>query len=207
MQTAALSMIDLNMNIIVKPYGTERCCCRPDTSWEREDRDLFVPDFISGYSWTPVLFARISKAGKCIGRKFASRYYDAIGYGILLYADDMLDGSPEGFACASCMDHTSVLPFPMYDKVTLESGQNIFSVAVDDREIYSTCEGSAGMIEDALAAASGMVSLRIGDLAVMELAPIAGLVRRETSGQAQENGTEISGTFCGNELFRFKIIM
>lgn len=192
------------MNIIVKPYGTDRCCSRPDTSWEREDRDLFVPDFISGYSWTPVLFARISKAGKCIGRKFPSRYFDAVGYGILLYADDMLDGSPEGFACASCMDRTSVLPFPMYDKVTLESGQNVYSVLMDGREIYSTCEGSAGMIEDALLLASAMMSLRIGDLIAIELAPMKRLAGRKTG---TPDTAEICGSFCGNELFRFRIVM
>ena len=60
--------------------------CRPDTSWEREDKDLYAPDFVDGYLFSPVLFVRISKAGKCIGRKFAGRYYDAVNYGILLHA-------------------------------------------------------------------------------------------------------------------------
>ena len=34
------------MNIVVQTYDG-RVQCRPDTSWEREDRDLFAPDFIS----------------------------------------------------------------------------------------------------------------------------------------------------------------
>ena len=73
------------MNIVVQTYDG-RVQCRPDTSWEREDRDLFAPDFISAYDFVPVLFARICKAGKCIGGKFAGRYYDAVNYGILLDA-------------------------------------------------------------------------------------------------------------------------
>ena len=122
------------MNIIVKAFGTGRFYCRPDTTWEREDKDLYLPDAVTGYLWTPVLFARISKAGKCIGRKFADRYYDAVSYGILLYVKDLLcpaeQNAPEAIslAAASCTDHTSVLPFPMYNKVTLEDGTNIFSV-------------------------------------------------------------------------------
>lgn len=194
------------MNIVVRPYGKDRFCCRPDTSWEREDKDLFMPDNISGYSWAPVLFARISKAGKCIGRKFAGRYYDAVGYGALLYVEDMLDGTPESIACASCADHTSILPFPMYDRITLESGENVFAMVKDGITIYSTSEGSADMIEDAISKASSTISLRTGDIIAIELAPAGRLVSRDHAG-TEPNDTEINGSFCGNELFRFKIRM
>ena len=167
------------MNIIVKAFGTGRFYCRPDTTWEREDKDLYLPDAVSGYLWTPVLFARISKAGKCIGRKFADRYYDAVSYGILLYVKDLLcpaeQNAPEAIslAAASCTDHTSVLPFPMYNKVTLEDGTNIFSVSKDGQEIYSTAEGSAEIIEDAISGASALISLRIGDILAVELKEMA----------------------------------
>lgn len=210
------------MNIIVKSYGTGAFYCRPDTSWEREDKDLYLPDPVSGYLWTPVLFARISKAGKCIGRKFSGRYYDAVNYGILLYIKDMLipgrpcagPGPGAHFAAASCADHTSVLPFPMYDKVTLEDGTNIFSVSKDGKEIYSTSEGSYEIIEDALSQASGLISLRIGDILAVELremSMLADFAARQNApdpaaGTTGTSSTEISGTFCGNELFRFKMI-
>ena len=73
------------MNIIViTADGHVRC--RPDTTWEREDKDIYAPEQVSSYSYSPVLFARISKAGKCIGEKFVDRYYDAVNYGMLLYA-------------------------------------------------------------------------------------------------------------------------
>lgn len=210
------------MNIIVKSYGTGAFYCRPDTSWEREDKDLYLPDPVSGYLWTPVLFARISKAGKCIGRKFSGRYYDAVNYGILLYIKDMLipgrpcagPGPGAHFAAASCADHTSVLPFPMYDKVTLEDGTNIFSVSKDGKEIYSTSEGTYEIIEDALSQASGLISLRIGDILAVELremSMLADFAARQNApdpaaGTPGTPSTEISGTFCGNELFRFKMI-
>ena len=75
------------MNIIVKPYGSELCYCRPDTTWERENRDFYVPEGIGNISWAPVIFARVSKAGKCISPKFASRYFDAFGFGMLMYCN------------------------------------------------------------------------------------------------------------------------
>ena len=79
------------MNIIVNPYGGGPCYCRPDTTWERENKDFYLPDCITELYWTPVAFAKISKAGKCIGKKFASRYYDACGYGILMYCINKAD--------------------------------------------------------------------------------------------------------------------
>ena len=73
------------MNIIVKPKGSDLCYCRPDTTWERESKDFYVPDYIKEMYWAPVVFVRISKAGKCINPKFVSRYYDSYNFGTLLY--------------------------------------------------------------------------------------------------------------------------
>ena len=52
------------MNIVVKPYGCDLCYCRPDTTWEKESRDLYIPDSVEKALLTPVAFARVSKAGK-----------------------------------------------------------------------------------------------------------------------------------------------
>ena len=73
------------MNIIVKPYGSNLCYCRPDTTWERENKDFYSPECVNEIYWSPVVFARVSKAGKCVGKKFVERYYDGVGCGMLLY--------------------------------------------------------------------------------------------------------------------------
>lgn len=199
------------MNIIVSTYGNG-ICCRPDTTWERENRDLYSPDFIDGYLYTPVLFARIAKAGKCIGEKFAERYYDSVGYGMLLYPAELLEnkisvsgagkdgtsGSCRNIAWASCMDHTSVLPFPMYNRITLESPENAYRIFLDGKEIFSTHCGSAEMIGKSIAEASRYVSMRTGDMIAIELAAPSALVSHAEA--------EISADFCENEVFRFRII-
>ena len=197
------------MNITVMTRSG-RCYCRPDTTWEREDKDLFSPDSISSYLYTPVLFARISKAGKCVGGKFAERYYDSVGYGILLYAGDLFDGSPMAYAAASCTDHTSVLPFPMYNKVTLLE-DNLFVLKRNGEEIYRTSCGRCGMIEESICRASALTSLRIGDMIATELEDPAPLVSKDIPAHLAKAGeatwkAEIEGTFCGNGLFCFNII-
>ena len=108
------------MNIIVKPYGSTLCYCRPDTTWERENRDFYSPECVNEIYWTPVVFARISKAGKCVSGKFVERYYDGFNFGVLMYCT--IEDSVSAF-----VDHTSILPHPLYNPVVLE-GENDFEI-------------------------------------------------------------------------------
>ena len=198
------------MNIIVKTTSG-RCYCRPDTTWEREDKDLFSPDSVNSFLYTPVLFARICKAGKCVGRKFAERYYESAGYGLLLYAGDLMDGSSLSIASASCLDHTSVLPSAMSARTALGNAQEPFILYKDGKEIFRSGKTDTGMIESAISEASSFVSLRIGDMIAIELAEPAALADREAQSDADRTGTsmyrnEIRGTFRGEGLFCFNII-
>ena len=106
------------MNIVVL-NAAGHTVVRPDTTLKKSSDDFYAPDFINRVSWSPVLFARISKPGKYIAAKFASRHYDCINYGMLLYPEDFIDGGEDGYARACCFDHTSFLPSPMYNPVTL----------------------------------------------------------------------------------------
>ena len=146
------------MNIIVKPHGSDLCYCRPDTTWERENKDFYVPDCVSEMHWAPVIFVRISKAGKCINPKFVSRYYDSYNYGTLLYS------RPEnGDSQISCADHTSLLPSPSLKGEELN----------DDERM---------LVEDAICKASKLISVRIGDYVAVELDEIKRLTANETQG-------------------------
>jgi hypothetical protein len=197
------------MNIVVKPYGSDMCCCRPDTTWERENRDLYSPECVNAWEWTPVLFARISKAGKCISPKFASRYYDSLNFGALLY----IGGVDK--ACGSCADHTSILPLPLFNPVVMESEGNKFEVLRNDEIIFSLetpgygpvsmqagCEAKSLIqaAEEAICNASQLTSLRIGDYVAVELAPASVLAKKS------EGSISFKATFCENEIFNFKVI-
>ena len=121
------------MNIIVKPYGSNLCYCRPDTTWERENKDFYSPECVNDIYWTPVVFARVSKAGKCVGRKFVERYYDGVGCGMLLYCG------------------TSGLPVNSGDPRLLAQtppsrGWHVTSAHLPIQNTSTTpCEGSAGV--------------------------------------------------------------
>lgn len=178
------------MNITVRPYGSSLCYCRPDTTWEKEGRDFYVPDGVEKVLWTPVVFARISKAGKCVGQKFASRYYDGFGMGALLYCGN------EDLAFSSCLDHSSLLPMPLYNPVVLDNPENEYTIG----ELKGNLEGVKEMLEDAICRASRRISLRIGDLVAVELSPQKILAEKE----AGETG--FKAEFCGKVLFDLKVI-
>ena len=192
------------MNIIVKPYGSDLCYCRPDTTWERENRDLYSPDCVNAWNWTPVIFARISKAGKCISPKFASRYYDSLNFGTLLY----IGGAD--VASGSCVDHTSILPLPLFNPVVLETEGNKFEVVKNEKSIFSLETPGVDCLQDgstllqaaeaAICKASQLTSLRIGDYVAVELAPASVLAEKT------EGSLSFKATFCENEIFNFKII-
>lgn len=187
------------MNIIVKPYGSKSCYCRPDTTWERENKDFYVPECVTGLNWSPIIFVRISKAGKCISDRFASRYYDAFNYGALLYChtEDASD-----IASASCFDHTSLLPAPLYNLVVMENEDNVHEVMKNGEPIFRTSGTISGkeMIEEAICLASRKTSLRIGDYIAVELAPQSLLASRP------EGDIRIDACFCENSLYSMKLI-
>ena len=181
------------MNIIVKPHGCSSCYCRPDTTWERENKDIYIPENIDCIYWTPVMFARISKAGKCIQPKFASRYYDSFNFGILIYT------GKGDIAFTSCADHTSILPSPLYNPVVMENQENKFIFFKNSEAIFSSdcCKDA---LEESLCQASGTTSLRIGDYIAVELA------ESELLAERNDGTADIRSEFCRNELFDIKII-
>lgn len=186
------------MNIVIR-LASGRVVVRPDTTWERDNEDVYLPSFVDSLSFTPVLFARVSKPGRSIGLRFASRYYDGIGYGVLLYPENMIDGEEEGFACASCVDHTSFLPFPLYNPLTLGQG-NVFTLEKDGVELYRTDAEDCTIIEEALEEVSRYCYLRIGDIVAIELSPRKALSRRS------DGRVRLTGSFCDNQTLDFSAI-
>lgn len=189
------------MNIIARPYGSNRCYCRPDTTWERENRDFYVPEGIDEIRWAPVVFVRISKAGKCIGQKFAERYYDSFNFGALMYCCKEADQIQESIAFTSCMDHTSILPSPLYNPIVMEGEHNVYEVSINGEQTFNSgTKEIKGLLEETLCIASKSTSLRIGDYVAVELAPVCTMAAR-AAGEVPAKAR-----FCENELYDFKII-
>ena len=193
------------MNIIARPFGSRYCYCRPDTTWERENRDFYSPECVNEILWNPVIFARISKAGKCVSPKFIERYYDAVGYGMLMYGVTATSSAEGASQISSCIDHSSILPMPLYNPVVIEDDKEFTVTAkkadAADSAVTSVVLGDAkALLEDAICKASERVSLRIGDLVAVELAPMESMAERK------DGEVNLKAAFCENSLFDLKVI-
>lgn len=187
------------MNIIVRTYSG-KTVTRPDTTWKRGDDASYLPEFVNAVSYAPVIFARISKAGRSVGAKFADRYYDGIGFGVLLYAENLIDGSPEGFATASCLDHSSFLCYPVFSKETLGRG-NVFKLAKDGKKLFSFNKAEAILLEEAICEATKFCYIRSGDFLVRELA------ERKPLLEGKEINCSIEGKYCDNSIIGFSLYL
>ena len=186
------------MNIIVRTFSGHYVT-RPDTTWEKDNEDFFPPDFVGRLDFSPVLFARICKPGRSVGRRFASRYYDSVNYGILLYPADHIGDGPECFAEALTLDHTSFLPAPLLTAGEL-SGR-AFSITKDGTEIFSLRMSSSEIseaVEKAISEATSRIYIRTGDLIAIELSPASYLACRSAG------NFEISGSLDGQAFMSFK---
>lgn len=194
------------MNILVRTSGGH-IVVRPDTSWERDSEDLYVPGFVNELSWTPVLATRIVKPGRSVNARFANRYYDTegVGAGILLYPEDLLNaGCEEAFAMASCLDHTSFIPMPGRNAGTI----GVFEVNClksDSGQItlgtfHFESEETEKMIEDAIEQATRMCYIRTGDLLCIEIGP------RQCFARRIDSNLEIKANLDGDCILDFRII-
>ena len=180
------------MNIIVKPYGSDLYYCRPDTTWERENKDFYSPECVNEIYCTPVVFARVCKAGKCVGAKFVERYYDSVGCGILLY------GASEN-GMISFIDKSSILPMPLYNSAVLDD-EKVFEMTAAGETKQIAVNGVKEKLEQTICKSSELITLRVGDYVTIELDSAQLMCKREDSEVA------ISGKFCENDIYSLKVI-
>lgn len=171
---------------------------RPDTTWEKDNEDFFPPDFTERFEWTPVVFARVCKPGRSVGGRFVRRYYDRVGYGVLLYPADHIGDGPEEYAEALTLDHTSFLPDP---KMSIEDASGkTFSVSMDGELLFdSAAVPAGGLIDNAVCEATKRLYIRTGDLIAVELAGRMPLCTRA------EGNREISGIVGSDTAMSFRI--
>lgn len=188
------------MNILVLNNGG-KCLLRPDTSLNKENADFYAPDDVIGIGYSPVIFARICKAGKMVMPEFAQRYYDSIAFGVLLHpSTETREGKTHYCkACSSVYDNSTLLPYPLYNNITL-NGDNSFELLKDGACIFKcSVDGIREKIEDAIVRTSSHTSVRIGDFVAFELDGVKDLL------QPEEKSCSLSGSYCDNKIIDIKI--
>lgn len=152
------------MNIIVFPSKREDYYFRPDTTLEKESKDYYRPDGFCGFSFATCIYIKITKAGKCVSSKFASRYYNSLGAGILIDAKEVSLGM------ATSLDNSTILAsadinFNQDNQICYEWLENDSKVC----ELYCEISDIRLEIDKKIEMVSKNCSLRIGDIVVFEV--------------------------------------
>jgi len=141
---------------------------KPDTAVLKDNKDFYYPDFSKDIHYEVEVVLRVCNEGKHISRKFAHKYYDAIGLGIDFTARDIQNQHKEKglpWELAKAFDHSAVIS-PFIPKEEFEDIQNLaFSLQKNGTTVQ---EGRTKDVifsfDDLIVFISQYITLRKGDL-------------------------------------------
>lgn len=85
---------------------------KPDTAVLKDNKDFYYPEFSKDLHYEVELVIRVCNEGKHVSKKFAHKYYDAIGLGIDFTARDVqseLKAKGLPWELAKAFDHSAVV--------------------------------------------------------------------------------------------------
>ena len=139
-------------------------------------KPFFVPEWTSEPGVTECLILRVSRLGKEIAPKFASRYYDAVAFGADFVAMDLLrEAQAKGLPWTSSIafDYSLAIgEFVEKSEVRIQNSEFVLSP------------------EEAISQASKVMTIRQGDLIYIQRAKVPRLVKKEEIIRVETDGEE-----------------
>lgn len=141
---------------------------KPDSAILKSNKDFFIPDWTSDLHYELEVVYRINRLGKYIQKRFAHRYYDAVGLGLDLTARDLQNECRQkGLPWEICkaFDGSAVIS----EFVPIENipdANNIdFHLIKNDVEVqHGNTSDMLFTIDDIIEHVSKYMTLKIGDL-------------------------------------------
>ncbi|MBO6074290.1 MAG: hypothetical protein J6P74_04030 [Paludibacteraceae bacterium] len=150
--------------------GTENVVLKSDSSMLVNRKPLFVPERIHALACLPCWVLRVSRLGKCIAPRFASRYYDAVAPGADFFGADVLaEAKREGKPWTEAIAFEGSLAIGEWDEVEsrkskVESSWRLEREGESVGQMTWDAEGLQQLFDNALSRASELMTIRQGDL-------------------------------------------
>ena len=175
--------------------GTESIVLKSDSSLLVNRKPLFVPDAVSDLQALPCRVLRVSRLGKCIAPKFASRYYDAVAQGIDFFAADILReakaaGKPwtEAVAFENSLAVGEWIPV---ESLQAANSRWLLQRRGQTLELYTgLSENEQQVLDNAVAKVSELLTIRQGDLIYVAGLETPWQLQTEDVLRAESEGTE-----------------
>ena len=142
---------------------------KPDSAILKDGKPFFLPNFSQEIHYETEVVVRISRLGKHIAPRFASRYYDAVTVGIDFTARDLQrrfrdQGYP--WELSKCFDNSAAIGdfIPLAD-----AGEDVqrldFHLDIDGQTVQRGCTADMLFrVDDIIAYVSRFMTLKMGDL-------------------------------------------
>ena len=132
-------------------------------------KPLFVPEWIHALACVPCWVLRVSRLGKCIAPRYASRYYDAVASGADFFAADILaEAKREGKPWTEAVAFENSLAIGEWEEVSNRRSAVSSWCLERNGEPAELAEWSQEGLDEvfaeAVVRASAMMTIRQGDL-------------------------------------------
>lgn len=162
--------------------GEENIVLKSDSSMLVNRKPLFIPEAIQDLQALPCWVLRVSRLGKCVAPRFASRYYDAIAAGMDYFgADKLQEAKKAGKPWTEAIAFEGSLAFGAWQEAEGEEfgeWQLTRGEELAERVEWSI-HGMKETLDAAVAKVSELLTIRQGDLIYV--------ARKQTPWQLQTN--------------------
>lgn len=141
---------------------------KPDTAALKDNKDFYYPEFSKDIHFEVELVVRICNEGKHVSKKFAHKYFDAVGLGIDFTARDLqaeLKAKGLPWELAKAFDHSAVISH-LIPKEEIKDLNDITFSLLKNGEIVQQGNSKDMIfdIESLIVYISKFITLRKGDL-------------------------------------------
>jgi 2-keto-4-pentenoate hydratase/2-oxohepta-3-ene-1,7-dioic acid hydratase in catechol pathway len=142
---------------------------KSDASLLKDGKPFYIPDFSTDMQYEAEIVVKINRLGKCINRRFASRYYNEITVGIDMTARDLQrklkkDGLP--WEISKSFDNSAVIgKFVSLEEEGLDIDAVPFKLDIDEKTVQQG--NTADMLfktNEIIEYISRFITLKMGDL-------------------------------------------
>lgn len=150
--------------------GEVKMVLKGDSSLLVNRKPFFIPDWSEDIRMTPCVVLRVSRLGKSIGARFANRYYDAVALGLNIFAADSV--AKGDWTRGWAFDFS--LPVGKWINIEDNPWQDLVIT-----------------MDEAIARASAVMTIRQGDMIVIDRKVAARRLEKEEVICVEQNNEEI----------------
>ncbi len=149
--------------------GTRQTYLKPDAALLVNEKPFFLPAFSEQILFRPCWVVRVSRLGRNIEKRFASRYYDAWTVGMNMCAADCLQkAQSEGANWLEAIAFDNSLPLGEMQALE-DMPAEVLWMRNEEKAFRMPTESLQIAIDEAIECLSKYVTIRMGDLIAVEM--------------------------------------